>query len=210
MPSALRRRASSGPTPLRSRSERGAELAWRGICEPYAAPRRDSARLAREGESEATPRFELGNRAFAELRLTTWLRRRFPVSGWRESNPRVNLGKVAGYHYITPALTSPFGSPRRRSLPLNESAHAMLRLPALSLALGLLLTAPLVARAAVTARIDPAHSSAEFSVRHLVISNVRGTVPVREGSVVTDGTSTMPTSLSATLDATHLTTQNDD
>src|ERR1700722_14332651 len=24
---------------------------------------------------EATPRFELGNRAFAELRLTTWLRR---------------------------------------------------------------------------------------------------------------------------------------
>src|SRR5580658_6853402 len=24
-------------------------------------------------------------------------------SGWRESNPRVNLGKVAGYHYITPA-----------------------------------------------------------------------------------------------------------
>lgn len=25
------------------------------------------------------------------------------TSGWRESNPRVNLGKVAGYHYITPA-----------------------------------------------------------------------------------------------------------
>jgi polyisoprenoid-binding protein YceI len=86
----------------------------------------------------------------------------------------------------------------------------MLRLPALSLALGLLLSAPLVARAAVTARIDPGHSSAEFSVRHLVISNVRGTVPIREGSVVTDGTSTMPTALSATLDATHLTTQNDD
>jgi polyisoprenoid-binding protein YceI len=86
----------------------------------------------------------------------------------------------------------------------------MLRLPALSLALGLLLAAPLVARAAVTARIDPGHSSAEFSVRHLVISNVRGTIPIREGSVVTDGTSTMPTALSATLDATHLTTQNDD
>src|SRR5207248_10058681 len=25
------------------------------------------------------------------------------VSGWRESNPRVDLGKVTGYHYITPA-----------------------------------------------------------------------------------------------------------
>ena len=24
-------------------------------------------------------------------------------SGWRESNPRVDLGKVTGYHYITPA-----------------------------------------------------------------------------------------------------------
>jgi hypothetical protein len=60
----------------------------------------------RLGEFEATPRFELGNRAFAELRLTTWLRRRERLgiaSGWRESNPRVNLGKVAGYHYITPA-----------------------------------------------------------------------------------------------------------
>src|SRR5580700_2685662 len=30
---------------------------------------------------EATPRFELGNRAFAELRLTTWLRR--PRQGHR-------------------------------------------------------------------------------------------------------------------------------
>jgi len=28
------------------------------------------------------------------------------ISGWRESNPRVNLGKVAGYHYITPAGTA--------------------------------------------------------------------------------------------------------
>src|SRR5690242_14952507 len=29
--------------------------------------------------------------------------KRILLSGWRESNPRVNLGKVAGYHYITPA-----------------------------------------------------------------------------------------------------------
>src|SRR5580693_18894 len=48
-----------------------------------------------------------GDGAFAELCLTTWLCRRSERqfwSGWRESNPRVNLGKVAGYHYITPAL----------------------------------------------------------------------------------------------------------
>src|SRR5665213_969838 len=48
-----------------------------------------------------------GDGAFAELCLTTWLCRRSDReswSGWRESNPRVNLGKVAGYHYITPAF----------------------------------------------------------------------------------------------------------
>ena len=26
------------------------------------------------------------------------------ISGWRESNPHENLGKVPGYHYITPAI----------------------------------------------------------------------------------------------------------
>src|SRR5665213_2190977 len=48
-----------------------------------------------------------GDGAFAELCLTTWLCRRsqrVSWSGWRESNPRVNLGKVAGCHYITPAF----------------------------------------------------------------------------------------------------------
>jgi hypothetical protein len=28
-------------------------------------------------------------------------------SGWRESNPRVQLGKLTGYHYITPAKAPP-------------------------------------------------------------------------------------------------------
>src|SRR5579875_1534760 len=76
-----------------------------------SAPKRfDSDRLllrtAIQKENEATPRFELGNGAFAEPCLTTWLRRRLVWSGWRESNPRINLGKVAGYHYITPAARS--------------------------------------------------------------------------------------------------------
>ena len=44
-----------------------------------------------------------GGGAFAELCLTTWLRRRNRWSGWRESNSRIDLGKVTGYHYITPA-----------------------------------------------------------------------------------------------------------
>ena len=38
------------------------------------------------------------------------------ASGWRESNPRVDLGKVTGYHYITPAGAA-FGSPRNAVRP---------------------------------------------------------------------------------------------
>ncbi len=42
-------------------------------------------------------------------------------SGWRESNPRVNLGKVAGCHYITPAHAGRGPrSPRSRPAPYNR------------------------------------------------------------------------------------------
>ena len=45
----------------------------------------------------------------------------FLWSGWRESNPRVNLGKVAGYHYITPASGEGFVSPQWRAGPRGSS-----------------------------------------------------------------------------------------
>ena len=37
---------------------------------------------------EAAPRFELGNKGFADLCLTTWLCRQLIWSGKRDSNPR--------------------------------------------------------------------------------------------------------------------------
>jgi polyisoprenoid-binding protein YceI len=86
----------------------------------------------------------------------------------------------------------------------------MLRSLRFSLALCALAAVPIPAAADVTAKVDPGHSSAEFTVRHLVISNVRGTIPVRDASVVTAGTSSVPVSMVATLDAAHLTTQNED
>jgi polyisoprenoid-binding protein YceI len=64
------------------------------------------------------------------------------------------------------------------------------------------------ASGAETWRIDPGHSSATFSVRHLVVSTVRGAVPVREGSLTTDG-SAVPVAVSAVLDATKIDTKND-
>ena len=43
------------------------------------------------------------------------------ASGWRESNPRVDLGKVTGYHYITPARWAAFGSPPSAERPAPET-----------------------------------------------------------------------------------------
>jgi polyisoprenoid-binding protein YceI len=64
------------------------------------------------------------------------------------------------------------------------------------------------ASAAEEWKIDPAHSNATFSVRHLVISTVRGVVPIREGSLATDG-SALPVAVSAVLDAAKISSGDD-
>ncbi len=128
------------------------------------------------------------------------------ISGWRESNPRVNLGKVAGYHYITPAEYGPSGSLRRRRLPLAINDTAMRTAITFSFLLAAALST--TASAAETWRFDPGHSSATFSVRHLVVTTVRGVIPLTAGGMTTEG-STTPTSVEATLDAAKISTNND-
>jgi polyisoprenoid-binding protein YceI len=59
-------------------------------------------------------------------------------------------------------------------------------------------------------KIDPAHSSAEFAIKHFALSSVRGTIPVKEGSIVLPAGKDVPTSVSATLDVTGIDTKNDD
>ena len=62
---------------------------------------------------EAPPRFELGNKGFADLRLTTWLWRRRPATGLlsAESSPFVlcRRGKRYGVN-VHPASSSPVKS----------------------------------------------------------------------------------------------------
>ncbi|HMD01709.1 MAG TPA: YceI family protein, partial [Candidatus Baltobacteraceae bacterium] len=73
------------------------------------------------------------------------------------------------------------------------------------------LATPLLAQNATTAyEIDPGHSSAQFTVKHLLISNVRGIIPIKEGQVETAPGSSIPVSLAATLDVTGVNTQNAD
>jgi polyisoprenoid-binding protein YceI len=59
---------------------------------------------------------------------------------------------------------------------------------------------------AVQYEIDPVHSSAQFSVRHLMISNVRGQFEKVAGTVVYDPKNPQASSVEATIDATSINT----
>ena len=58
--------------------------------------------------------------------------------------------------------------------------------------------------------IDAAHSSAAFSVQHVYVERVTGSVPVLDGSVTFDAKTLMPVKVTATLDATKLRSGDDD
>jgi polyisoprenoid-binding protein YceI len=88
-----------------------------------------------------------------------------------------------------------------------------LLLPAGALLLGLISldVTPLAAQSApATFAIDPGHSSAEFKVQHLVVSNVRGTIPIGSGTVTIAPGATLPDGISASLDAAGINTENAD
>jgi polyisoprenoid-binding protein YceI len=56
--------------------------------------------------------------------------------------------------------------------------------------------------------IDPAHSSANFSVRHMMISDVKGSFGKLEGTVTYDGKDLVGAKVNATIDATTVDTRN--
>jgi polyisoprenoid-binding protein YceI len=76
-----------------------------------------------------------------------------------------------------------------------------------------LLSTPVVALAAPAAAqttwtIDPSHSSADFSVRHMMVSNVKGTFGKMAGTITRDGKDVSTVKAEATIDATTITTRN--
>ena len=64
----------------------------------------------------------------------------------------------------------------------------------------LLALAAIVPAMAQTYTIDTAHSSAQFSVKHLMVSNVRGEFTKMTGSVNWDDANPAKTSIDATID----------
>ena len=57
--------------------------------------------------------------------------------------------------------------------------------------------------------IDAAHSAARFSVRHMMVSNVRGEFAKLSGSVVYDSADPAATKIDATIDAASINTNNE-
>lgn len=72
--------------------------------------------------------------------------------------------------------------------------------------LGLMVAAS--ASAQTTLSVDTAHSSAGFSVRHMMVSNVKGTLGPVKGTITWDGKDVKSVQAEATIDATGLTTYN--
>ena len=72
-----------------------------------------------------------------------------------------------------------------------------------------LLLLPLTTFAQQTWQIDPAHTNAEFSVRHMGISTVRGSFTKTTGTIQYDPTDPSKTAIEATIDANSIDTRNE-
>ncbi|MBX3025177.1 YceI family protein [bacterium] len=81
--------------------------------------------------------------------------------------------------------------------------HRIARLSALAL----LLAAPAFAGTA-TWQIDPDHSSAQFAIKHLMVSTVRGTIGPVTGTVTIDDGDLTKSSVTASIDAKGIDTRN--
>ena len=62
--------------------------------------------------------------------------------------------------------------------------------------------------AQVTYQIDPAHSGAHFSVRHMMITNVRGEFTKVSGKILWDSENPANSSIEASIDATSISTRD--
>jgi polyisoprenoid-binding protein YceI len=75
------------------------------------------------------------------------------------------------------------------------------------IALAVALAAPAAALAQSTWNIDPAHSNASFTIRHLVISSVRGEFGKTAGSLVLDEKDVTKSTVEATIETTSIDTR---
>jgi polyisoprenoid-binding protein YceI len=89
---------------------------------------------------------------------------------------------------------------------MGVAAAAMMMMTASPLAQAKPAVAPAPAAAANTWTIDSAHSAANFAVKHMMVSTVRGVLGPVTGSIVWDGKHTASVTADVTIDVTKLST----
>ncbi len=75
-----------------------------------------------------------------------------------------------------------------------------------AIALAIVVVLPVLARAD-TWQIDPAHTNVEFTVRHMMISNVKGQFQKTAGTITADGSDARSAQIDATIDASSVDTR---
>jgi polyisoprenoid-binding protein YceI len=75
-----------------------------------------------------------------------------------------------------------------------------------AIALAIVVALPVLARAD-SWKIDPAHTNVEFTVRHMMISNVKGQFQKTSGTIATNGSDPSSAKIDATIDATSIDTR---
>ena len=77
-----------------------------------------------------------------------------------------------------------------------------------TIAIAMLIALPILAHAD-NWQIDPAHTNVEFTVRHMMISNVKGQFQKTSGTVTINGSDPTSAKIDATIDATSIDTRVD-
>src|SRR6202451_1181935 len=77
-----------------------------------------------------------------------------------------------------------------------------------AIAIAMLAVLPALAHAD-TWQIDPAHTNVEFTVRHMMISNVKGQFQKTSGTITTNGSDPASAQIDATIDASSVDTRVD-
>ena len=75
-----------------------------------------------------------------------------------------------------------------------------------AIAIAMLAVLPALAHAD-TWQIDPAHTNVEFTVRHMMISNVKGQFQKTSGTITTNGSDPASATIDATIDASSIDTR---
>jgi polyisoprenoid-binding protein YceI len=78
------------------------------------------------------------------------------------------------------------------------------------LLIALMIARPVAADSTGRREIDPAASHARFSVQHIYVDRVTGTIPILRGAVVLPENSVLPLSVSAELDPSRIKSADDD